>query len=683
MLLFRKSKNIFHVNLRICIILIMITTYTAFYTGIATAGNNLIYEYGTSDNRQYSITNIIPSCEQRGPYLIYNPVVIIEPDEPFQIEILLDDDCPKLTNNFYIDLDDDDIYELNGTLKKKILLISGNFSIPGNHPIKGTIEGQYGKTDFYIDVFVTSEKMSVSDVRQELYPFLYAKPHIPDTQKTSSIFSTDKETGIFHYHTQQADEIRQKRVLILLGSTEERFWIDINLIYFMLMNKYNFTHEEIILYTHDTNVPAIMTDFNVSWIDGINTMSLLNETFYNLSNELDENDFFFMIFDGHGSGYYGPRTYRPYYSGKTPNSVYDGPLDPLEYDDPDYKESEFKTELFQSGQVNCAKYDGTNISKGLDTFMPCYDYYSVAISTNDTYYRFKVVSHFENLTLINGTNVSDNDIYLEKIISYAKCDQNHNTIIEEDEVALCDWDEDGNKLDYSVYIEGQNYKYYDEDDWSENYSVEEGYHPYYAVNGLFYCFVDKDLNNTLDIIAFNSSSDPVYLDCISGLADPGDLIVRGTDTDNDGYSNYLDMNLDSDLLDYISFDEFLSSSYILYDDELSNLFSQIDPGTTKSFFTESCFSGGFIRDLSNMSIITLTASEEDDTSSGNYFIRHFFMSLNNGCDQFGTPSAYPGYDCGSFFYNDINESLDIDNDGLISFAEAFLKSYDERVSSDV
>ena len=209
------------------------------------------------------------------------------------------------------------------------------------------------------------------------------------------------------------------------------------------------------------------------------------------------------------------------------------------------------------------------------------------------------------------------DIYIEKIVSYAKCDENRNTFIEADEIDSCDWDGDGITLMDSNGV-------FDEDDWFDRYGLEQGYHPYHQINGKYYCYVDHDLDNTLDMIGFASNTDPVYLDCLAQQADPADLITRAADTDNNGYSDYFDINMDNDLDDYLSFDETLSFGASAYDDEIANLFSLINPKTTKIFLTESCFSGGFLRDLSNQHIISMSASEEDDTSSGNYFIRNAF-----------------------------------------------------------
>lgn len=605
------------------------------------------------------------NCEKRGPYLLYQPTKVVKPNEDFTIEIFVDfSDCPPTERTYHVDLNADGIYEISGRVAGDSFLIRGNFLQEGIHPVQVKVEDGYGTTHSLIDVYITQEEKTIEQVRKELYPRLYKG----QLDKINTISGSDG--------------IRKRRVVLFLGSAEERFWIDINLAYHVLKEKYNFTDEEIILITYDRDVPASLSDFDVSWIDdsiwtdGTANLSILQDTFQNLSTLLDGDDLLFFVFDGHGSGYYGPRTRRPYFNGPIPHSVYEGPIDTSEYDDPDYKEDEFQTELIPSGRVNCLKYDG--IEKGMDKFAPCFDYYPYYLKAGDSFYRFKVVSHFSDLPLIDGSTVSDNDIYIEKIISYAKCDLNRNTIIEANEVDLCDWDGDGTTL-----MSMQNIPEYDEDDWYDRFSVEDNYHPYSTINGLYYCFVDRNLDNTLELIGFDSSTDPLYLDCLAGQANPNDLKVTGSDSDNNGYANYLDINLDDDLDDYLSFDERLSYGGSIYDDELASLFSMIDPNTTKIFLSESCFSGGFLRDLSYHNVISMSASEEDDTSSGNYFIRHFFMALNTTCEQFGSSASYPGYDCNGIPpIATIEENLDWDGDDLISIAEAFRKSYEIRVSMD-
>ncbi len=625
------------------------------YSSLQESFGRFFHEAGISRAVQGAI------CREREPFLHHRSSLAVRPGEYFKEEIHIDFcDCPAEGRVYHLDMDGDGRYEISGEPEKDSFFIEGIAGDYGNHPTGILVEDAYGKTESLIDIYVTDRIMTPEEVRKEIYPFLYG----------SDRKGRPKSSG----KSGKGDGIRDRRAVLFLGSAEERFWIDINLAYHVLQDKYGFTDAEIILLTPDTNVPGSLTQFDPSWIDGTSDLTTLENTFAGLASEIDDDDLLLFVFDGHGSGYYGPRTRRPYWNGKSPDAVYEGPIDEEQYDDPDYREDEFKTEFIESGQVNCVKYD--YVPKGMETFVPCFTYYPFAISAGDSYYRFKLVSHFVDLPLIGGGTASDSDIYIEKIISYAQCDLNRNTIIEEDEVDLCDWDDDGDVLMSSSPWA------FDEDDWFDAYSLEQGYHPYYAVNGKYYCLVDKALDDTLDMIGFDSDSDPLYLACLAQTADPEDLIPSATDTDNDGYSDNMDYNLDGDWSDYLSFDETLSFAGSITDDEMADLFAMINPEAVKIFFTESCFGGGFMRDLSNAYVVSMGAAEEDDTSSGNYFIRHFFMALNQGCEQFGSSTAYPGYDCESSLYDGIELGLDLDGDGLASVSECFRKAYEKKVNSD-
>ncbi|MBL7187056.1 MAG: TlpA family protein disulfide reductase [Phycisphaerae bacterium] len=422
------------------------------------------------------------NCEEREPYLLYKSKTVVKPNEEFDIEIFADfSDCPPSERTYHVDLNADGIYEVSGRIVGDSFFIQGDFQQEGIHPIRVKVKDGYGTAHSVLYVHVTESKITTGQVRNVSGLHLH-QMELEDIKVASGM-----------------DGVRKRRVVLCLGSRAERFWIDINLAYHVLKGKYSFTDEEIILLTYDTDVPASLNDFDVSWIDGslwtegTFNPDILQDTFQSLSTELDGDDWLFLIFDGDGSGYYGPRTKRPYWHGVTPDSIYEGSIDVSEYDDPDYKEDEFQTELIPSGQVNCVKYDG--IPKGMDKFLPCFDYYPSFLKAGDCYYRFKVLSHFGDLQLIDGRMVSDSDIYIEKIISYAKCDLNRNTIIEANEVDLCDWDGDG----ITLMSYGPEY---DEDDWHDRFGLEDNYHPNNTINGLYYCLVDKNHDNVLDLIGF-------------------------------------------------------------------------------------------------------------------------------------------------------------------------------------
>ncbi len=565
---------------------------------------------------------LLPDCLERAPYLAYNSILDIEINKPFEI-IMWADQCDCYPNELTLNLNEDYSFSSEITQSSSII-ISGTYDSTGKYSISGTISDSYGETPFHIDMYVYDDKVSVEQLKSSSLPSYTYFPR-----------------------SESDDGIRNRKVLLMQGSNEERFWIDTKQGYGVLKNTLNISDEDIILLSPSNTIPESLEDFDSNWIDGLVTFDSIISAFNSLASELDGDDLLLVIFDGHGSGYYGSRTRRPFYNGMYPNNIYQGPISTEElnsYDDPDFQENAFQTEFVPSGRVNCVKYDGDDVSKGLDKFVPCFDYYPFSLSVGDYYYRFKLVSHFENLSLLNGSIISDNDVYIEKLINYAECDSNRNTIIEEVEIDNCDWSGLG----------------MDAIEWSSDYNIVENYHPYSLINRNYYCFFDFDFDNTMDMMIFNSDSDPNYINCLAGNLSVDELVVFASDTDNDGYSNYYDITGDGDLDDWLSFDEKLSvSGGSIYDDDLSNLMNLINENTTKIFFTMSCFGGGMLRDISSKNIISMSASEEEDTSSGNSFIRNFYTALGS---------------CG--------DDVDLNDDDLCSMSEIFLDIYGSRVSFD-
>jgi len=452
---------------------------------------------------------LLEDCIERAPYLSYDPLINVLPNEVFEIVIWVDQSDCSANNDIVLNLDDDTSFVVNTTIPDTIV-ISGSYSKENKYSIQGTISDNYGETPFYIYVYVSDTSVPEDQLRETILPLSYIPPLRGGTLD---------------------DGIRNRKIILMQGSTEERFWVDTNLIYPILIDRMNLTDEDIIFLAPSYDVPESLDEFDSEWIDDIIEPSSIVSAFESVASELDGDDLLFVSFDGHGSGYYGSRTRRPYYNGVRPTNIYQGPISVEElnyYDDPDFQESSFQTELIPSGRVNCVKYDGTDISKGLDKFLPCFDYYPHFLNAGDSYYRFKIVSHFENLTLTNGSIVSNDDVYIEKIINYAKCDTNRDTIIGEDEINDCDWS--------GIEMDGI--------DWSSNYTLIENYRPYYKINNNYYCFFDLNLDNTLDLMVFDSTSDPEYISCINRELDEEDLIVFASDTDNNGYSNYYDINFE-------------------------------------------------------------------------------------------------------------------------------------------
>jgi hypothetical protein len=88
------------------------------------------------------------------------------------------------------------------------------------------------------------------------------------------------------------------------------------------------------------------------------------------------------------------------------------------------------------------------------------------------------------------------------------------------------------------------------------------------------------------------------------------LEIDGTDFDNDGLIDGLDLNHDGDMKDWVGIDEDIQMpGGNLIDDELATCLSRFN--CTMVVAITSCFSGGFIKDLSAPKRIIMTCSKEE------------------------------------------------------------------------
>ena len=132
----------------------------------------------------------------------------------------------------------------------------------------------------------------------------------------------------------------------------------------------------------------------------------------------------------------------------------------------------------------------------------------------------------------------------------------------------------------------------------------------------------------------------------------GSLEVDGTDIDNAGLFDGMDINEDGDMNDWISIDEQVCA-YVgeLRDDVLADYLDNISAAVI-SIFLEPCFCGGFIWNLTKSNRVICAATVEEDVSWGNIFV-------------LGFTSAFHGADIYGNFVN-----ADTDNDGNISMIES-------------
>ncbi|MHC4604626.1 MAG: hypothetical protein ACYS6W_15005, partial [Planctomycetota bacterium] len=252
------------------------------------------------------------------------------------------------------------------------------------------------------------------------------------------------------------------------------------------------------------------------------------------------------------------------------------------------------------------------------------------------YYRNKYVSTLDNVYIEDeGNTVSDNDIYIERLMDYALGDTDGDGYIDTGAGEVFDFDGDGNEP-YN-HATGE----FDEDDWgaideltdnhnSINSGVPVGGHPYKIFDEGFQGKLCIDLGYT-----------------------GGELEVDGRDEDNAGLFDWMDVNQDGDMLDWVSVDEaIVLYGGNLYDDDLAELVDQLSVAKI-TIAALPCFSGGLIEDISAPNRILCTATIEDAVSWGDLFIRGFVAALH-GQNEYGNAV-----------------DADTNKNGYISMLEAF------------
>jgi hypothetical protein len=385
--------------------------------------------------------------------------------------------------------------------------------------------------------------------------------------------------------------------------------------YHVLVDQHEVPEDQITYLVVSDTIPAGYE----SIIDGIATESAFVDALADLGSRADADDLLVVNFEGHGSGYLGivPESSRnTAYHGfvyETPrvNQVGDG-------DRFDVLESNFELSLYCGGGT----LYGQDCHAGLDDW-------AYSVSGNERAFRRMYRSHFDHVWVEGLGSISDSDEDIELLIDYSLGDTNQDGVI--DTAAGETIDYDGDWIPCFDPATGN----VDEDDWGP---IDVFYNPtgtfHSSLGGIPFRVFDHNLDNQTDIDLY-----PV---------DGGPADVDGTDADNNGCINGLDVNDDGDQDDWVAMDETISlRDATITDDQLAATFNAIDCGT-KLFITNSCFGGGFINDLSGPNTIIMTGSlETSEAYSG----------------------LFPGYLNQAFFAH--ADEADVDGNGRISLAEAF------------
>jgi PKD repeat protein len=415
------------------------------------------------------------------------------------------------------------------------------------------------------------------------------------------------------------DGVKRWYAVMLNGSYEERFWTDVELAYDMLTNGYGFSPSDIYLLNSNGTDPS---GGNPNWMIDYSSISAnLQKVFNELVSRVDADDEVFIWITGHGYGYNGPLSQGGQYYGYCSGRI---SVDPG--DEPDFLESNFKLRsLFTGGDYRC--------NHGMNVWKVRKQYSS---GSKTEFYRNKFVSTLDSVYIESlGTTVSDNDIYIERLVDYALGDTNRDGYIDTSAGEVYDFDGDG-RQPYNPST-GE----FDEDDWGAVDKLEDNYNhaPCMLPEGGYpWQLFDEGLQGKI---------------CIDLGYAGGEPHVDGRDEDNAGLFDWMDVNQDGDTNDIVSVDESIQlAAGDIYDDELAVLVNQLSVAKV-TVVALPCFSGGLIEDLTSPNRVICAATIEEAVSWGNLFIRNFVAALH-GKDEYG---------------NAVN--ADTNQNGFVGMLEAF------------
>ena len=469
------------------------------------------------------------------------------------------------------------------------------FSLPGDYQCVLTVKDSGGRiARDSRHIIVLAKKVTPDIAEQLLHPSAPVLSNPPDGDK-------------------------RRYAVMLNGSYEERFWTDVQLAYDMLTNGYGFSPSDIYLLNSNGTDPS---GGNPNWMIDYSAVSAnLQKVFNELASRADADDEVFIWITGHGYGYNGPLSQGGQYYGYCSGRI---SVDPG--DEPDFLESDFKLRsLFTGGDYRCNH--GMNVWKVRKQYVAGSKY---------EYYRNKFVSTLDNVYIESlGTTVSDNDVYIERLVDYALGDTNRDGYIDTGAGEVYDFDGDG-RQPYNPST-GE----FDEDDWGAVDKLEDNYNnaPCMLPEGSYpFKIFDEGLKGKI---------------CIDLAYAGGEPQVDGRDEDNAGLFDWMDVNQDGDTNDIVSVDESIQLAMgDIYDDEMAVLVNQLSVAKI-TVVALPCFSGGLVEDLTAPSRIICTATIEEAVSWGNLFIRNFVAALH-GRNEYGTIV-----------------NADTNQNGLISMLEAF------------
>ncbi len=370
----------------------------------------------------------------------------------------------------------------------------------------------------------------------------------------------------------------------------------------------------------DSAVPAEHAEI----IDDIATPDNFFASLAAIRGRADGDDLVFVNLEAHGSGYYDNYAEAPYnvayhgYTGSGPIVDYPDGADQF-----DMLESEYEFSVFCGGGVRSGSKPYFDFHRGLGQWLT--NWYPGVRAT-----RWMPMSHYTDVYVEGVGTLSDNDEDIDWFTDYMLGDLNQDGEIDVDAGEVWDYDGDG-IAPYDRYTDT-----FDEDDWGPIDAFQNDYrNAHSALPGYSYRYFDAGLDNHLDID-------------INPVSDTGPFEVNGTDLDNNGTIDGIDLNGDGDMADWVAINETLSLWYgSILDDQIAVAMDQIQSGA-KIMVTNTCHGGGFVDDLSGPGTITITGSREDGAALAGLMPRLLNEAL----------SIYQG-------------EADADANGRVSIQEAF------------